>query len=509
MDITLVYFIYGLAFFSMGLALLLEAGRSPLLADASAVLFLAFFGLIHGSHEWLEMFLDKSQWLVIRNPGLINWLRVVILTISFVALLVFGLRMFWPKRPISGPYRSVWILGLVAYTFLIFLVGAFAWFGHVDRMRHLDASLRYFLAVPAATLAGLAMYSRATQTAKEGPRILKLSFTIAALGFLIYAATQIVVPPLDTFPGNLINTASFLELTGLPIQAVRAATAALITISLLQSIRSVELERQKEFLAVQQARVDALEQVSQELVKRESLRQELLRHIVVAQEDERARIARELHDETAQMLIAFSFHLAALRKSLPHNHRTAEQIQFLQNLSRQMSERIYRLMRDLRPAQLDDLGLAAALEYLSDEVRQRLELKVRLQIKGERRRLDPVVETALFRVAQEALTNVARHAEVFHANMELRFEAHQVSLEISDQGIGFNPPSISNSGSGWGLAGMRERAESIGGVLTLTSAPGSGTSVRIIVPIALPTINDNENLYQSAGSEEAIWKPSA
>lgn len=513
MDTTIVYFIYGLAFFSMGLAMLLEAGRSPLLADSFALLFLALFGLVHGGHEWLEMFLDESQWLVIRNPVLFSWLRVVILTISFVALLIFGLRMFWPQEQISGQTRYFWIAGLLAYTLLIFLVGAFAWFTHGDRMRHLDAGLRYLLAVPAATLAGLAMYRRSRQTPQEGRAVLRLSFLFAALGFLIYAATQMVVPPLDTFPGNFLNTASFQKLTGLPIQVVRAATAVVITISLLQSIRIIELERQKEFLAVQQARVDALEQVRLELVKRESLRQELLRHIVTAQEDERARIARELHDETAQMLVAFSFHLAALRKSIPHNQSTAGQIQNLQNLSRQMSERIYRLMRDLRPAQLDDLGLAAALEYLIDEVRQRLDLQVRFQIKGERRRLDPLVETALFRVAQEALTNVARHAGVSEANMELRFEAQQVALEISDQGTGFGSPPVASSGSGWGLAGMRERAESIGGTLTLVSSPGTGTLVRIIVPITPTTLsgkeNLKENLYKSASSEEAVWKPSA
>lgn len=509
MDITLVYFIYGLAFFSMGLAMLLESGRSPLLAEASVLLPLALFGFVHGCHEWLEMVLDKSDWLVLSYPVLLRWLRVSILTVSFIALLVFGLRMFKPQKQVAGKYRYLWIAGLTGYTLMIFLIGAFVWLSHADRMLHLDASLRYFLAVPAASLAGLALQYRAIQTQKEGRTVLRLSLSATALGFLVYAATQMVVPPLDVFPGNILNTVTFLDFAGFPIQVVRAAVAVLITVSLLQSIRAAELERQKEFIAAQQARLDALEQVRLELVKREIMRQELLRHIVIAQEDERARIARELHDETAQMLTAFSFHLAALRKSAPHNAKAAEQLHYLQNLSRQMSEGIYRLVRDLRPAQLDDLGLVAALQYLINEVHQRLELQVKFQILGERRRLDPLVETVLFRVAQEALTNVARHADVYSAKMELKFESQQVTLEITDQGIGFNLLSLPDSGGGWGLAGMRERAESIGGMLSLTSAPGSGTRVRIIVPTNTPNVIENGDLRQNAHLEEEVWKPSA
>lgn len=509
MDITLVYFIYGLAFFSMGLAVLLEADRSPLLAETSVLLPLALFGLVHGGHEWLEMFLEKSEWLLPANPVLFSWLRVLILTISFVSLLVFGLRMLRPEEPIPGRQRLLWVTVLVGYTLLVFLVGVFVWSRHADQMTHLDASLRYFLAVPAAVLASVAMRRRASRAKNERNSDLRLSFSVAALGFFIYAATQIIVPPLDIFPGNTLNTVSFSNFTGFPVQVVRAVTAVVITLSMLQSIRAVEVERQKQLIATQQARVDALERVRLELIRRETMRQELLRRIVIAQEDERARIARELHDETAQMLTAFTLHLAALRKAAPHIPKVTEQLHYLQNLSRQMSEGIYRLVRDLRPAQLDDLGLVAALQYLVDEVRQRLDLEVVLQIEGERHRLDSFKETVLFRVAQEALTNVARHAEVSAATMDLIFESNQVTFQITDQGCGFDPLILPDSDSGWGLAGMRERAESIGGRLELTSAPGSGTVIKIIVPVNTDNIKEGDILHQNAELEEAVWKPSA
>jgi signal transduction histidine kinase len=508
MDITLVYFIYGLAFFSMGLAILLESGRSPLLAGASVLLPLAVFGFVHGAHEWLEMFVEKSDWLATQNPVLLGWLRIIILLISFVFLLVFALRMLQQDKDIRGWRFKSWVLGLSGYTLLVFLFIIFAWSGNGDRITHIDASVRYSLAVPAAALAGVVLQRRAFQARGQGNPRLSLSLTGVAVGFIFYAVTQMVVPPVDFFPGNTLNTASFLSVAGFPIQVIRAATAVLITVSLLQGVRSAEVERQKQFLAVQQARVEALEQVQQELMKRETMRQELLRHIVIAQEDERARIARELHDETAQILTAFSFHLAALRTAAPQTPKVSEQLHYLQSLSRQMSEGIYRLVRDLRPAQLDDLGLVAALQYLVDEAQHRMDLKVDFSIAGDRRRLDALVETVLFRVAQEAITNVARHAGVFIAQMSLEFDEDQLTLQVTDQGSGFEAGSVPNLGLGWGVAGMYERAESIGGHLIVTSTTGLGTNVKIIVPIEKKNNGRNENLHQAKGPEEVLWRPS-
>jgi signal transduction histidine kinase len=304
----------------------------------------------------------------------------------------------------------------------------------------------------------------------------------AGWGFLIYSCTQAVVPPLDVFPANFLNTATFTQWAGVPVQVFRAIMAVVITLGLIRAIQAAEAERQRQFLYVQQARLDALEQVRQELVKREAMRQELLRHIVIAQEDERARIARELHDETAQVLTAFSLHLAALRDAAPDGDGFQEKVDHLQALSRQMSLGLYRLVHDLRPAQLDDLGLAAALEYLVDEMSRRIGLQIELEISGERQRQDSLVETVLYRVAQEALTNVARHAGVDQACLHLEFKPQSVCLQVSDQGAGFDPQEDQIPPRGWGLAGMRERVDSIGGQIDLKSSPGQGTLVEVRVP---------------------------
>jgi two-component system sensor histidine kinase UhpB len=272
-------------------------------------------------------------------------------------------------------------------------------------------------------------------------------------------------------------------MAGFPVQLVRASMAALVTVNLIQAIQIVDREREDQLLAAQQERLEALQQVQRDLEEREALRRELLRHTVIAQEEERGRIARELHDETAQFLTALSLNLATLKNLLPERPRTADLLEELQTMTREMSQGIYRLVHDLRPAQLDDLGLVPALQYLGEEEEKRTGLQVTLLIEGQRQRLDPLIETVIFRVAQEALTNVARHAQCDQAKVKLWFNPEDVVLEVLDQGVGMDATVNDSPERGWGLEGMRERAESVSGQLQIYSPAGGGTSVEVIVPI--------------------------
>jgi two-component system sensor histidine kinase UhpB len=283
-------------------------------------------------------------------------------------------------------------------------------------------------------------------------------------------------------PAQYLNNQVFLTLFGFPIQVVRAGMALLVTVNLLRAIQLVEREREAQLLAAQQARLEALEIIQRELVERETMRRELLRHTVIAQEDERARIARELHDETAQFLTALTLNLATLKNSSGHAPASVRILDRLQSLSREMAQVVHRMVHDLRPAQLDDLGLVAALRYLGDQETSQAGLDVTLRIEGSRQRLDPLVETVLFRVAQEALTNVARHSNCDRAEIQLCFMPGQVALTIRDEGVGFQLNDKVHLYGKWGLAGMRERAESVGGELKVSSHPGRGTIVEILVP---------------------------
>ena len=242
-------------------------------------------------------------------------------------------------------------------------------------------------------------------------------------------------------------------------------------------------ERKDRLEDEQKARQAAQEQLQTEQEKREKQRMEFLRHTVQAQEEERSRIARELHDETAQTLTAASLNFAALKNQLEDNPEVANVVGTLQNLCKQMNQDLYRLVHDLRPAQLDDLGLVPALRYLVDEGQKGTGLDVSLEVKGAPQRLDPFVETVIFRIVQEALTNITRYAGVDQAAVSLSFENEMVVvLRVIDEGKGFDPEVPQNGRKGWGLAGMAERVESINGSLRIDSAPGKGTMVEVVIP---------------------------
>jgi signal transduction histidine kinase len=146
-----------------------------------------------------------------------------------------------------------------------------------------------------------------------------------------------------------------------------------------------------------------------------------------------------------------------------------------------MSQGLYRLVHDLRPAQLDDLGLIPAIQYLKDSIASQ-GLDVSVVVQGQSRRVDAIKETVLFRVVQEALNNVLRHAQIRQAQVMVQFQTDELIVKVIDNGVGFNPDLPPIPPHGWGLDGMRERVDLIGGKMQISSAPGKGTTVEVTVP---------------------------
>ena len=229
--------------------------------------------------------------------------------------------------------------------------------------------------------------------------------------------------------------------------------------------------------------IEATAQANADLERRVEERtaqlQRLLRKVISAQEDERRRIARELHDETSQVLTALGMAL----HTGPPTSRAAD----LQRLVDRLHDGVHRLIVNLRPPVLDDLGLAAAIQGYAASQLGRSGISVRCEL-GELQdaRLDSAVEIAVFRIVQEAMLNILRHSGATVVLVQGGLSDSTLWIEVEDDGRGFEPAAMTpEEGSlrGVGLLGMRERADLIGGRLTIDSAPGQGTAVRLEVPV--------------------------
>lgn len=245
-------------------------------------------------------------------------------------------------------------------------------------------------------------------------------------------------------------------------------------------------------VAIRASRVEAgpghgviLDWVLRDITERrlaDAVRADLLRRLVTAQEDERRRVARELHDSVGQLLSALGLAVRAARDGEPLTPATLARLDAVQRITDELSRTSHDLAVRLRPTALDDIGLPAALQAFTAEWSQRAGVEVHLQCVGlDRERLDPEVETTLYRVVQEALTNVTKHARARLASIVVERRDGEVMAMIEDDGIGFDPQRLGASGR-LGLLGMLERSTLVGGTFQVEASPGTGTLLRVVIP---------------------------
>ncbi len=208
----------------------------------------------------------------------------------------------------------------------------------------------------------------------------------------------------------------------------------------------------------------------------------LSRQVLTAQEEERQRIARELHDETAQSLTSLLIGLRVLEKASTPEELAARIADLRSQTSRMLVE-VRKMAVDLRPSTLDDLGLAAALQWYTDEFAKRTRILVDFRATGLDERLSDDVQVVIYRIVQEALTNVAKHAEASRVAVRVQVSRDGIVATVTDDGRGFDVPAVMGSRErGLGLFGMQERVSLVGGTLRIGSAPEQGTEVEIQIP---------------------------
>ncbi len=222
-------------------------------------------------------------------------------------------------------------------------------------------------------------------------------------------------------------------------------------------------------------------------IRDEQAREHLLQQIVTAQEEERRRIARELHDEIGQNLTALILSLKALHDNSTIDAHMTDHIAQIQAMAVQISEDVRSLAVHLRPSALDDLGLALALSTYIEQWSARAHVAVDLHSSGlDGVRMPLSVETTIYRLVQESLTNVRKHAQATEVSVIIERRADEVCLIIEDDGVGFTvptTPSAPDATPPLGLIGMTERAVLLGGSLTIESEPGRGTSIFVRIPL--------------------------
>ncbi len=318
---------------------------------------------------------------------------------------------------------------------------------------------------------------------------------------IVYVATRTVIVPVQGLTAATRRIASGDLETPIPHQGrdemgVLARSFDEMRVRLKQSSEEIQAlnrdldARVRERTTAYQAAAQENARLYAELQLKEQMRGELLHRVISVQEDERKRIARELHDETSQGLTALMVGLDTVRMALAQDVEKANtRLRNCNSIAETLLKNIHRLIADLRPTLLDDLGLVPAIEWYGEQRLKPLGITLELDqtsLKSLKGRLPPSIETALFRIVQEAITNIVRHAQARVVTVRLARLDKCVILQIADDGQGFEPQLLQlfdPHGKGLGLRGMQERTSILGGEFDLQTAPGRGTIISVRVPM--------------------------
>ena len=305
---------------------------------------------------------------------------------------------------------------------------------------------------------------------------------------ILTTGTAVRIPDVRTDPDWSLPTDAAAEASwmGVPLFA-RGDVAGLFSLSKREADYFNEEHMKLAEAMSSQASVAVENAILFEQMQASTVRMRALsRRLVEVQEDERRAIARELHDEAGQALASLRFGLRLLEREIDEGGSVTGRVAELMQRTDAVIDGLHRLAADLRPPSLDPLGLEAALREYVRSAGSKFGLEVRFKARGfASERLPVVVETALYRVVQEAMTNVARHAGATRVDVLAECRGDRVVVVVEDDGTGFDPDRV-RRGDHLGLLGMRERAEALGGTMVVESSPGGGTTIVVEVPSADP-----------------------
>jgi signal transduction histidine kinase len=450
---SMIYFIYGLVFFILGFAIILQTRQSTRLDFARSLRWLAAFGITHGFHEWGDLFIPiQAEYLSLEIVRVLYILHLILLAISYVCLFEFGLALLYTGK------RGRWFHWITTVVFVCWLITMFLSIPPTISDERLwrypaNALARYFIGFPGGLMAAYALRQHTLLRIKplNVPKIV-LTLQVAGIALAAYALFGgFIPPPVDFFPGNVLNRETFTEFVGIPPLVFRSLTGLVIAVAL---IRALEI-----FDVVTQRRIEELEQ----------------HQIIMA---ERERLARELHDGaiqkvyTAGLLVESAARLADAQSEIGTR---------LQKSVSVLNDAIVDLRRNL--SELHE-GSSSSTESLGRLLQQTAEnphytSMVTITLDADalnNKSLSSMRSSHVFAIVNEALANIVRHAQAKNVEICTSDLGSQLQVEIKDDGIGI-PAQPKAS---YGLRNMRDRARLLNGNLALTNT--KGTTVTLTIP---------------------------
>lgn len=450
---SIIYFAYGLVFFIMGIAIILQTRQSSRLDLARSLRWLAAFGITHAFHEWGDLFIPiQAEYLSPEILRVLYVLQLILLAISFVFLLEFGLALLSPSKT----YRWFhWLSALLFFTWLITTLIILPPTISDERLWRYpsNALARYFIGFPGGLWAAYGLRHH-TMVRIRPLNVPKIVFTLQTAGIAlgIYALLGgLIPPPVNFFPGNILNRVTFTDLIGVPPLVFRSLVGMIIAIALIRALEIFDVETER--------RIEELEQ----------------HQIITA---ERERLARELHDGaiqkvyTAGLLVESASRLADSKSEI--GTRLEKSVTVLNDAIADLRRNLAELHAG---SQTSTESLPTLFRQIAENPHYNSMINIVLTMDGlNNQGLSPIRSSHMFAIINEAVANIVRHAQAKEVEIHAHDLGTQLRIEIRDDGIGIpHDPK-----DGYGLRNMRDRARLLNGDLIF--ANNKGTIVTLTIP---------------------------
>jgi signal transduction histidine kinase len=452
----IILFIYGLGFFILGFAIILQVQQSSRLELARSLRWLAAFGITHAFNEWGDLFIPiQAQYLSTTSVRLLLVLQLILLAVSFACLFEFGISVL---RPFNG---AGWLRGVSTAVFLVWIFVIFFVIlplePDLEKWHHTaNALARYFIGFPGGLLAAYGLRVHAIKRIRplHVPVIFN-TLRIAGISLGIYAVLGgLIPPPVNFFPGNILNTQTFEHAIEIPPILFRTLISLVIAVTIIRSLEIFTLETQR---------------------KIEKLEQQQIINV------EHERLARELHDGaiqkvyTAGLLVESAAHLAEAKSELSARLERAVVV---------LSDAIADLRHNLAELHHSEVvfaneTLAQMLLRLSQDPHYNTLVKISLDLKlPDEKVLSPARARHVFAIVNEAMANIVRHANARSVNIKAHDLGERLQIVINDDGVGLTP----SAQPGYGLRNMRDRSRLLNGELRFSEPSNKGTTIILEFP---------------------------